>query len=184
MTTAIQPGTKSTWKIDPTHSTVEFAVKHMMISTVRGSFPDITGQIVLDEGNLADSSVDVTINVASITTGAEQRDTHLKSPDFFDVATYPNARFVSKRVIDKGDGEVQLVGDLTIRDVTREVTLSVSDEGRGRDPWGGDRAGFSAKTKFNRKDFGLAWNQALETGGVLVSEEVKLAIDLQLTKSE
>lgn len=171
------------WTIDPTHAEVGFSVRHMMISTVRGRFAAVAGAVITDEQDARNSKVDVTIDTSSIDTRQEMRDNHLRSPDFFDAATYPTIRFVSKRIEgDPSRGDFRLVGDLTIRDVTREVTLDATHEGQGKDPWGNERAGFAATGKINRADFGLHWNQALETGGVLVSDEVKLSIDVELVK--
>jgi polyisoprenoid-binding protein YceI len=178
MTTPINAGT---YTIDPTHSNIEFAVKHMMITTVRGRFGDFKGTVEIPEQ--ASPSVDVTIATASIDTRVEARDNHLRSADFFDVATFPEMRFVSTSVTPTRDG-YKLSGDLTIRGVTRPVTLDVTTEGAGVDPWGNQKAAFSATGKFNRTDFGLTWNAALETGGVLVSEDVKISIDAQLVRQK
>jgi polyisoprenoid-binding protein YceI len=174
----LAPGT---WQIDPAHSLVEFAVRHLMISTVKGRFGDVAGTIQIDGNDPAKSVVDVTINVASIDTREPQRDTHLRSADFFDVDRFPTLRFRSTRV-SGGPGQLLVTGDLTIRDVTREVTLTVTPEGQGKDPWGGERAGYSAKGKINRSDFGLTWNQVLEAGGVVVGEEIKISIDVEFVK--
>lgn len=171
----------TTWNIDPAHTTVEFSVKHLMISTVRGHFGAVTGSIVLDEQNPLNSSVTAEIDVTSINTRTEQRDAHLRSPDFFDADQYPTMKFQSTRIERDGD-HYDVYGNLTIRDVTREVVLHTSDEGRGGDPWGGQRAGFSATTKIDRRDFGLTWNQALETGGVLVSNDIKITLEVQAVK--
>lgn len=176
--TNITPGTHT---IDATHSNVEFAVKHMMISTVKGRFGDVKGSVVIPE--VGQPTVDVTIATASIDTRTEARDNHLRSADFFDAETYPEMRFVSTSATPTKNGYT-LAGDLTIRGVTRPVTLDVTTEGAGTDPWGNQKAAFSATGKFNRTDFGLTWNAALETGGVLVSEEVKVAIDAQLVKQK
>ena len=172
----------STWTIDPAHTTVEFSVKHLMISTVRGHFGAVTGTIELDEQNPLASSVTAEIDVTSIDTRTEQRDAHLRSADFFDVEKYPSIRFQSTRIERDGD-HFDVYGDLTIRDVTREVVLHTSDEGRGGDPWGGQRAGFSATTRIDRRDFGLGWNQALETGGVLVGNDIKISLEVQAVKA-
>ena len=170
---------QGTYSIDPSHTSVEFAVRHMMISTVKGRFGDVKGMLeVPDNGQ---PRLDVTIAAASIDTRADQRDAHLKSADFFDVEKFPELRFVSSRAERTGDGW-KVSGDLTIKDVTRPVTLSVSEEGAGVDPWGNQKVAYTATTKFNRSEFGLNWNAALETGGVLVSDEVKVAIDVQLVK--
>ncbi|HWZ58994.1 MAG TPA: YceI family protein [Gemmatimonadaceae bacterium] len=170
------------WNIDPAHTNIEFSVRHLMISTVKGRFADFAGTIVADESNLSNVSVDVTIQTASVDTRQPDRDTHLKSPDFFDVGKFPTLVFKGGQI--KGDinGDFHLTGSLTIRGVTKPITLDVTHEGRGKDPWGGERLGFSAKAKVNRKDFGLAWNQTLETGGVVVGDEVKISVDVELVK--
>jgi polyisoprenoid-binding protein YceI len=178
----IAPAAAATWNIDPAHSNVEFAIRHLMISTVKGRFADVKGAVVLDDADVTRSTVNVTIGVASIDTRVGQRDDHLRSGDFFDAERFPTITFNSRTV--KQDGEdLKVTGDLTIRDVTREVTLDVTSEGRGSDPWGGLRAGFSATTKISREDFGLTWNQVLETGGVAVGKEVKIAIEAELVKA-
>lgn len=174
--TKIEP---ATYAIDASHSNVEFAVRHMMISTVKGRFGDVQGTVVIPEEG--QPTVDVTIKTASIDTRSDQRDGHLRSADFFDVGKFPEMRFRSTKAARTSDGYT-LTGELTIRDVTRPITLDVTEEGAGVDPWGNQKIGFSATGKINRGDFGLTWNAALETGGVLVSEEVKLFIDAQLVK--
>lgn len=176
MTTTIKSGT---YVIDPSHSSVEFAVKHMMISTVKGRFSDVKGALVVPDSG--QPSVDVTIAAAGIDTRFEARDTHLRSADFFDVERFPELRFVSSSATRSGDGW-KLAGDLTIRGVTRPVALDVTEEGAGVDPWGNHRIAFSATGRINRSEFGLTWNAALETGGVLVSEEVRLQLDVQLVR--
>lgn len=181
--TATAPSTSlTTWTIDPAHTNVEFAVKHLMIATVKGSFGAVKGTVTIDEANPANTKVEAEIEIASITTRADQRDTHLRSPDFFDAEKYPTMKFTSTRIEATGDGEYKLTGDLTIRDVTKPITLAVTDEGRARDPWGGERAVFSAKGKLNRGDYGLHWNQALEAGGVVVGDEIKISIDVEVVK--
>ena len=171
MTTTVAPATgTTTWNLDATHTTVGFAVKHLMISTVRGHFNDISGTVVVDEADPTGAKVEVTIAPASIDTRVEQRDAHLRSPDFFDAERYPAITFRGTRIERGGAADFRLIGELTIRGVTREVALDVTDEGRGTDPWGGTRAAFSLRGKINRADFGLTWNQALEAGGVLVSD--------------
>lgn len=170
--------TARTWSIDPVHSQVDFGVRHMMISTVRGTFGELEGTIYLDEDDLTNSSVEVSIDAASIDTRNEDRDNHLRSGDFLNVEEHPTLRFESRSVEPAGDGFV-VQGDLTIRGVTREVTLEAEELGRGTDPWGNPRVGFRADTRINRKDFGLTWNQALETGGVLVGDEVKISLEVQ-----
>ena len=182
MSIAAATATRTTWKIDPAHSHVEFAVRHLMISTVKGRFGIVNGTIALDEADLTKSEVDVTIDVNSIDTHEAQRDAHLKSADFFDVEHFPAITFKSTRIV--GDASAfNLTGDLTIHGVTREVTLEAVSEGRGKDPWGGERAGFSAHTRIKRSDFGLTWNQLLETGGFAVGDEVKIALDVEAVKS-
>ena len=175
--------TTSTWTIDPSHTTVEFSVKHLMISTVRGHFGAVSGTIVLDETNPAASSATAEIDVTSIDTRQEQRDAHLRSADFFDVEVFPKITFRSTRVESLGGGRYNVYGALTIRDVTREVVLETTDEGRGGDPWGGERAAFSATTRIDRRDYGLTWNQALETGGVLVGNDIKITLEVQAVKA-
>lgn len=182
-TAAVSTPTRTTWHIDPTHSQVEFAVRHMMIATVRGRFADVKGAVTTDESDLRKAEVDVVIDVNSIDTREAKRDAHLKSADFFDLEKHPVITFKSTGVSDLRGGEFKLVGNLTIHGVTREVTLDVTSEGRARDPWGGERAGYSAVARINRKDFGLTWNQALETGGLLVGDEIKISLDLELVKS-
>ncbi len=171
-----------TWIIDPSHTRAEFAVKHLMISTVRGQFTDINGTVDFNEKDPTKSKVDVKIGIASLLTRDEKRDAHLKSPDFFDAEKYPYMTFKSKRVqkIDPLHG--RLTGDLTIRDVTKEVTLDVDYAGQMKTPWGTTNAGFTAATTINRKDWGLNWNVALETGGVLVGDEVKINLEVEIAK--
>jgi len=183
MTTATTPATgTTTWAVDPTHSLVEFAVKHLMISTVRGRFGDVKGTIRINEADPKKSQVEIEIPTASIDTRADQRDAHLRSPDFFHVERYPAMKFVSKRVEGDVNGEFKLIGDLTIRDQTKEVTLEAEFQGKTRDPWGGDRMGFEAKGKINRKDFGLNWNQALDAGGWVLGDDIKMTIAVELVK--
>jgi polyisoprenoid-binding protein YceI len=169
----------TTWTIDPAHSVVELAVKHMMFSTVKGRFANVAGTIVLNEQTLAGSSVTAEIDAGSIDTREAQRDGHLRSADFLDVENFPTITFRSTQVVPGGRDRFTLVGDLTIRGVTREVSLDAELEGQGIDPWGGKRVGFTATTTINRKDFGLNWNQALEAGGVLVSDQVKIGLEIQ-----
>jgi len=178
MTTTNAAPSRTTWTIDASHSTVEFVAKHMMITTVKGRFSDITGRIVADEANFADSSVEVTMQAESLDTRTGERDAHLRSPDFLDVDRYPTITFRSTSI--RGTKEkFQVTGDLTIRDITKPITLDVEFGGEGKDPWGGTRASFSAHGKFDRRDYGLTWNVALETGGILVSNEVKINIEAQ-----
>ncbi len=172
------------WIIDDSHSLIQFTVRHMMISKVRGRFDRFNGTITADEQNPANSSVNVQIDAASINTRDAKRDGHLTSPDFLDVASYPYITFVSKRIETLDASRGRLIGDLTIRGVTREVTLDVEYNGQARSPWGTVSAGFHASTTINRKDWGLTWNMALETGGVLVGDEVEIDIEVELIRQE
>ena len=170
----------TTWNIDPAHSTAQFSIRHLMISNVKGEFTKVTGQIVYDQSNPESLAAEASIDVSTINTREPDRDNHLKSPDFFDVAKYPSIHFKSRKATKSSDG-LKLTGDLTIHGVTREVTLQVEGPTTPmKDPWGFTRVGASATTKINRKDFGLTWNQALEAGGVLVGDEVKISIDVEL----
>jgi polyisoprenoid-binding protein YceI len=170
------------WQVDGAHSAVNLAVRHMVISKVRGHFGRWSAKLQLDTAELTRSTVEVDIEAASIETGVADRDTHLRSPDFLDAAKYPSLRYRSRRVEATSKDRLRVVGDLTIRDVTREIVLDVEYGGQGNDPWGNTRVGFSATTSLNRKDFGLTWNQALETGGVLVADRVDIEIELQAIK--
>lgn len=171
------------WDIDPAHTSAQFAVRHLMVSTVRGEFGKISGAVNLDEQDLAKSSVDATIDATSINTRVTKRDDHLKSPDFFDVAKYPTITFKSKKVETAGEGKFKVTGDLTIHGVTKETVLNVEGSPKPfKDPSGNLRIGGVATTKINRQDFGLQWNKALETGGVVVGDEVTITIDIELTK--
>lgn len=178
---------QTTWNMDATHSEVGFSVKHMMFTTVRGRFEDLEGTVTLDKENPQNSSVSVSIKAQSLDTGVADRDGHLRSGDFFDVETYPTLTFRSTGVegsLSNPGDTFRVVGDLTIRGETREVALDATFEGTGADPWGGTRAGFSAATTIDRRDFGLTWNQALETGGVLVGHEVKITLNVQAVLSQ
>jgi polyisoprenoid-binding protein YceI len=186
MSTTAAETTTTTWNIDPAHTSIEFAAKHMMITTVRGRIVDLRGAIVVNESNPGASHVEVEMEAKSLDTRNEQRDQHLRSADFLDVDKWAHVTFRSKRVEGaraRPGTEFKLVGDLTIRDVTKEVTLDVTYEGRGKDPWGGERVSFSADTKIDRREWGLTWNAALEAGGVLVSNEIKLHIEVQAVKA-
>jgi polyisoprenoid-binding protein YceI len=174
----------STWNIDPAHSAAEFKVKHMMISNVKGHFTNISGFLTLDGNDISRSHVEARIDAASINTRDEQRDTHLKSADFLEVEKHPTLLFKSTRITQKGDGELSVAGDLTIRGVTKNVVFTVEGPTLpAKDPWGNTRIGLSANTKINRKDFGLTWNAALETGGILVGDEVTITLDVQFVKA-
>ncbi len=171
------------WEIDPAHSTVQFSVRHLMISNVRGEFGKITGTVRLDESDLARSAVEVTVDATTINTHEPQRDAHLRSGDFLNVANFPTMTFRSKRIAAVGSGKYKLTGDLTIRGVTREVTFDVEGPSAAiKDPWGNVRAAATATARINRKDFGVSWNAAMEAGGVVVGDEVNIAIDLELVK--
>jgi polyisoprenoid-binding protein YceI len=175
------PATKTTWKLDPAHTLVEFSAKHLMITTVKGRITDIEGTIRSDEKSPQNSSVEAVLKAASLDTRTDQRDQHLRSADFLDVEKFPEIKFHSTR-IEGGKESFKLTGDLTIRDVTKPITLDVEFEGTTRDPWGGERVGFSAKGKIDRREFGLTWNQALETGGVVVGNDIKINLEVEAIK--
>ena len=176
--------TTQRWNIDPSHSGVSFSIRHMVISKVRGAFERWQGVVDFDEQDPAASKVSVTIDAASIDTREEKRDAHLRSADFFDVENHPALTFVSTAVEKLAGNEYRVTGDLTIKGVTRPVTLEAEYLGGGKDPWGNQRLGFLARTSINRKDFGLGWNQVLEAGGVLVGEKVEIELDVQAIKAE
>ena len=173
---------KKAWSVDKVHSSVEFAVKHMMITTVRGRFEKFDVEVDFNEANPVVSAVEAKIEAASIDTRAADRDAHLRSPDFLDAENYPYLTFKSKRIERAGDERYKIYGDLTIRGVTKEVVLNTEFAGLGKSPWGTRVAALSAETKIDRKEFGLTWNAALETGGMLVGDEVKIHIDLELVE--
>jgi polyisoprenoid-binding protein YceI len=174
-------GTKTQWKLDPTHTLVEFSARHLMITTVKGRIADVEGAIYIDENDPSKSTVEATLDAKSIDSRTDQRDNHLRSADFLDVEKYPQIKFRSTRI--EGDrDEFKLTGDLTIRDVTRPITLDVKFEGRQKDPWGGERVGFSATGKLDRRDYGLTWNLLLETGGLTVGNDIKIAIEVEAVK--
>lgn len=171
------------WEIDPSHSSVQFAVRHMMVSNVRGEFTKVTGTVQIDPLDITRSSAHVVIDAASVSTRDEQRDQHLRSPDFLDVANFPTIEFQSTRVTRQSNGSLEFAGNLTIHGVTKEVVLDVEDsDSELRDPWGNTKRGASATTRVNRKDYGLRWNVALETGGFVVGDEIKIEIDVELLK--
>jgi polyisoprenoid-binding protein YceI len=177
-----QMSTVMDWQLDPAHTTVGFAVRHLMISTVKGRFREIEGAARFDPADPTTGSAEVTIRTASVDTAVADRDAHLRSADFFDVEKYPTMKWTSRRVEPLDGKRFRVEGDLTIRDVTRPVTLEVTVHGTARDPWGGDRLGVSATGTLKRSDFGLTWNQALETGGVLVGDEVRLELDAEFVR--
>ena len=172
----------STWEIDPAHSSATFAIRHMTVSNVRGEFGKVTGTVEWNDADVIKSTVQATIDVTTLNTREPKRDAHLKSPDFFDVEKYPTITFKSTQVKKAGPNHVKVVGDLTMHGVTKPVTLDATYTGEVKDPGGNIKRGGSAKTKLNRKDFGLTWNKALETGGLLVGDEVDIALDLELAK--
>jgi len=182
MSTLTTPAT-TTWKIDPTHSAVEFKIKHLMISNVKGHFTGVTGTLTLDEADVTKSSIEAAIEIASIHTRDEGRDAHLKSAEFFDAEQFPTMNLKSTHIARKADGELVVTGDLTIKGVTRSEQFAVEGPSEAaKDPWGNTRIGVTATTKINRKDFGLTWNAALETGGVMVGEDVTITLDLEFVK--
>ena len=168
------------WEIDPSHSAVTFSVKHMMFSTVRGHFNVLSGHLHIDEQHPKNSWVDAQVDATSVDTRDEKRDGHLKSPDFFDTEKYPIITFKSTKVESAGGNEYKVYGDFTMHGVTKPVVFNAEYNGQGKNPWGMQVAGLAAKTKINRKDWGLGWNQALETGGVLVGEDINIEIDLEV----
>ena len=183
-TTTSNPAALTTWKLDPAHSHAEFKVKHMMISNVKGSFNGLTGTLTEHPTDKTLSSIEASINVNSVNTGDAQRDAHLKSADFFDAAQFGTMTFRSTRVQPNGDGGYNVTGDLTIHGQTRQQTFVVDGPSApGKDPWGNTRIGLSATTKINRKDYGLSWNAALETGGILVGDDVNITIEAQFIKA-
>ena len=170
------------WNVDPAHSSVTFTVRHMVVSKVRGRFGKWTAILGLDAADLSKSTVEVSIEAASIDTGVGDRDAHLKSPDFFDAAKFPALGFKSKKVAVKSGTALEVTGDLTMHGVSKEIVLAVEHGPLGKDPWGNQRSGFSAHAAINRKDWGLGWNQVLEAGGLLVSEKVEIELELQAIK--
>jgi polyisoprenoid-binding protein YceI len=174
---------KTKWTIDPAHSKIGFKVKHLMISNVMGNFRDFEGQVTTNGNDLSTANISFSLNSASVDTEMADRDTHLKSADFFDVGNYPKITFIGSELKDLGDDMYELTGDLVIKGVTKKVVLPVEFGGLMTDPWGNVKAGFSIGGKINRKEWGLNWNAALEAGGVLLSDEVKIICDVQLVKA-
>jgi len=170
------------WEIDSSHSSVHFSVRHLVIAKVRGTFGRWSGTVQVPDGDFSKATVAVTIDASSIATGVADRDAHLKSPDFFDVVQYPELRFVGKRVEPRSTNEIDVIGDLTIKGTTREVVLRVEQYGQAKDPWGNVRVGFTATTSIDRKDFGLIYNQVLETGGVMVGDRVEIEAEIEAVK--
>jgi polyisoprenoid-binding protein YceI len=177
--------TSSTWRIDPDHSNVQFKVRHMMITDVKGTFGNVNGVIRLDETDMSQSAVDVTIAVDSINTGVDKRDAHLKSSEFFDAAKYPTMTFVSRKVTQTGKEQLKILGDLTIRGISRQVVLDVEGPTNEiKDPMGNIRRGASAATKINRADFGLTWNRPMETGGMMIDDTVFINLEIEMIKDQ
>ena len=175
----------STWNIDPDHSNIGFKVRHLMVSNVKGSFEKYSGTIDINDKDITKSKVEVTIDTNSINTNVQKRDEHLRSADFFDVAKFPTMTFVSKKVAKAGNDKLKVTGNLTLHGVTKEVVLDVEGPSKeSKDPMGMIRSGATASTKINRKDFGLAWNKALETGGVAVGEEVTITLEIEMIKAQ
>ncbi len=173
------------WNIDSDHSNVGFKVRHLMVSNVKGSFEKFAGVVDINDKDLSKSKVEVTIDTTSVNTNVQKRDEHLRSADFFDVAKYPTMKFVSKKVVAAGKDKLKVSGDLTLHGVTKEVVLDVEGPAAvSKDPWGNFRSGAVASTKINRKDFGLVWNAALETGGVAVGEEVTISLEIEMIKAK
>jgi polyisoprenoid-binding protein YceI len=183
-TLATAPSAVSTWNLDAAHSVAEFKVKHMMISNVKGQFTKLTGTLKFDEQDIINSTVEASIEAGSIHTSDAQRDAHLKSADFFDVEKFPALTFKSTSITRKSDDELAVAGDLTIHGITRKVVFTVEGPTPpAKDPWGNTRLGLSATARINRKDYGLTWNAALETGGILVGDEITITLDVQFVKA-
>lgn len=173
------------WEIDPVHSHVGFSVRHLMIANVKGLFEKFAGTVTIDEKEITRSRVEATIDTASINTNVQKRDEHLRSADFFDVATYPAMTFVSKKIARAGKDRFKITGDLTLHGVTRQVVLDVRDVSKvTKDPWGGIRRGATASTTIRRSDFGMTWNQVLESGGIAVGDEVLITLEVELVKAQ
>lgn len=176
--------TTQAWNVDASHTGVGFSVKHMMVSKVRGRFTDVEGTLVGNPEDLTTANIDIKIDASTIHTNSEDRDNHLRSADFFDTETYPNLAFTSTEIVKTKGNKYNVTGDMTIKDVTKKVTFEAEYEGAGKNPWGVDVAAFEVEGKISRKEFGLTWNQALETGGVLVGDDIKITIDLQLNPAQ
>ena len=176
--------TTQTWNVDSAHTGVGFSVKHMMVSKVRGRFTSVEGTVVGNPEDLTTAKIDIKIDVSTIHTNNEDRDNHLRSADFFDAETYPNLTFVSTEIVKTKADKYDVTGDITIKGITQKITFEADYEGAGKNPWGVDVAAFEVEGKISRKEFGLTWNQALETGGVLVGDDIKIIIDLQLNPAQ
>ena len=176
--------TKTKWAIDPTHSSVDFSIKHMMIANVKGTFNSFDAQIEANPEDLTSASIEFKVDLSSIDTRNVDRDNHLRSADFFDVENNPTMTFNATSIVSNGDGEYDVTGDLSLHGVTQKETFTVTYEGSGKDPWGNEKAGFTVEGAIKRSDYGLTWNSALETGGVLVGDKVKISLDIQAAKAE
>ncbi|MCM3768730.1 YceI family protein [Neobacillus niacini] len=174
---------KTKWVLDPAHSSVDFSVRHMMIANVKGTFNNFSAEIEADPADLTTANIEFSVETASVDTRNKDRDGHLVSADFFDVENHPAMTFKSTSIEKTDDGEYNVTGDLTLRGVTKQETFAVTFEGQGKDPWGNEKAGFSATGTLNRSDYGLVWNAALETGGVLVGDKVKVNLQIQAAKA-
>lgn len=174
---------KSNWAVDVSHSAVDFSVKHMMIAKVKGSFHNFEAQISADPQDLTTADIAFQIDLSSVDTRNGDRDAHLKSADFFDVENHPKLLFQATKIVGSGDGEYEVTGDVTLHGVTRSETFAVTFEGIGKDPWGNEKAGFSAKGSLKRSDYGLTYNAVLETGGVLIGDEVKVSLEIEAAKA-
>lgn len=182
---AAAPAAADTWTVDTSHSGAYFSVKHMMVTNVRGQFRDVKGSVEFDGKSLAGLTVQATIDASTIDTRDDKRDEHLRSADFFDVANHPTIEFKSKKAVPAGEGKIKLVGDLTMRGVTKEVTLDVEGPTPAvQDPWGNTRVGATATTTINRKEFGINWNKTLDAGGVVVGDEVRVTLEMELAKKK
>lgn len=170
---------KTKWSVDAAHSSLDFSAKHMMVTTVRGQFTKFDAEIVADPEDLTTAEITFTIDTASVDTRSADRDNHLKSADFFEVEKYPTMIFKATKITAKGNNQYDVTGDFTIRDVTKPATFAITYEGQVKDPWGNMKAGFTGETKLSRKDWNLTWNAALEAGGVLISDQIKISLDIQ-----
>ncbi|ASS94867.1 YceI family protein [Peribacillus simplex] len=174
--------TNTKWTVDPTHSAIEFSVKHMMIAKVKGSFNKFEASILANPSDLTTAEIDFTVDVASIDTRNADRDNHLRSADFFDVEKNPTLTFKSTKIVKTNEDEYDVTGNVTLNGITQEETFSITFEGQGKDPWGNEKAGFSGKGKVKRSDYGLTYNAALETGGVLIGDQITLTIEIEAAK--
>lgn len=176
--------TKTKWAVDSAHSSVDFSIRHMMIANVKGTFHDFSAEVVADVNDLTSASIEFVVKIDSIDTRNKDRDAHLLSSDFFDAEKYPTMNFQSTSIQKKDEGEYEVTGNLSLHGYTNQETFTVSFEGQGKDPWGNEKAGFSAEGTINRADYGLTWNSALETGGVLVGDKVKINLQIEAAKAE